>query len=89
MDQRDDMPLKREGEAFMLMTILWRQIPEFVQIVCGLYLAGVGIKCVLVAICDVSLTYDLSVFSVHGLSFGGFLQSSVFAPGVHLVVHVI
>lgn len=27
------MPLKREGKAFVLMTILWQHIPKFVQIV--------------------------------------------------------
>lgn len=53
---------------------------------CDLYLAGVGIMCVLVALCDVSLTSDLSVFSVHGLSCDLSLKSSVFATGVHPVV---
>lgn len=39
----------------------------------------------LVAICDVSLTYDLSVFSVLGLSCDLFLQI-VFETGVHIVL---
>lgn len=42
--------------------------------------------CIFVAICDVSLTYDLSVFSVCGFSCDLFLLSSVFTTGVHLVV---